>query len=408
MPGPDFDSPTGAFPVPPRPSPPPSPWSAAGGSAGAAPPPTGAPLPTGAPVRPGGTAAPTGAGPTGAPAWHRPGPAGTGTGGDGTPGPGSPPWRRPAGSTGAVPGAGAGAGHGGRAGAGHGGRAGAGHGGGAGAGHGGGAGAYDQPLWRAGPAAGPAVPGSAAERRSVRGIVVAAVLAGVLAGGAGGAGVVALSGDGAAPRATAAAPARPAGSLAEVASRVLPSVVSVQVRTGSGGGTGSGFVLDGDGHVLTNAHVVEGATSVAVLDSTGATRRATVVGSDSASDLAVLRVTGDLPAATLGRSAGLAVGDPVLAVGSPLGLSGTVTAGIVSATDREVSFGDGRRAAAIQTDASINPGNSGGPLVDGSGAVVGVNTQIATLNRAGGNIGIGFAIPIDRAAQVADRLIAGS
>jgi putative serine protease PepD len=122
----------------------------------------------------------------------------------------------------------------------------------------------------------------------------------------------------------------------------------------------------------------------------------------------VLRVAGGLPAVALGSSADLAVGDPVLAVGSPLGLSGTVTAGIVSATDRAVSFGDGRRSTAVQTDASINPGNSGGPLVDAAGRVVGVNTQIATLNRSGGNIGIGFAIPIDRAADVADRLIAGS
>jgi putative serine protease PepD len=238
-------------------------------------------------------------------------------------------------------------------------------------------------------------------------MVAATLVAAVLAGGAAGAGVGVLGG-GSAPAGTlprAAAPARPAGSLAEVAERVLPSVVSVRVRTG---GSGSGFVLDDAGHVLTNAHVVQGAGSVSVLDSTGRSRTAEVVGVDAGTDLAVLRVGSGLPPVTLGTSADLAVGDPVLAVGSPLGLSGTVTAGIVSATDREVRFGDGRGGTAIQTDASINPGNSGGPLVDGAGRVVGVNTQIATLGRGSGNIGIGFAIPVDRAADVAERLIAGS
>ncbi len=229
-----------------------------------------------------------------------------------------------------------------------------------------------------------------------------------MAGGAAGAGVIALADDDRTVLPRAAAPARPAGSLAEVAQRVLPSVVSVQVRSGSRGGTGSGFVLDGTGHVLTNAHVVAGATEVRVVDSTGRTRTAELVGVDESTDLAVLRADGGLPPVALGRSADLAVGDPVLAVGSPLGLSGTVTAGIVSATDRPVRFGDGRRSTAIQTDASINPGNSGGPLVDAAGRVVGVNTQIATLGQGSGNIGIGFAIPIDRAAAVAERLITRS
>ncbi|HZB49707.1 MAG TPA: trypsin-like peptidase domain-containing protein, partial [Mycobacteriales bacterium] len=121
------------------------------------------------------------------------------------------------------------------------------------------------------------------------------------------------------------------------------------------------------------------------------------------------RVDGEnLTPALIGRSNQVQIGQPVLAVGSPLGLTGTVTAGIVSATDRAVRFGDGRRSTAVQTDASINPGNSGGPLVDGAGRVVGVNTQIATLGPGSGNIGIGFAIPVDRAAAVAERLIAGS
>jgi putative serine protease PepD len=262
--------------------------------------------------------------------------------------------------------------------------------------------------------AGPAEAAPPHAGRNGRSVLAAAVIAAVLAGGVAGAGVTALAGDdpgtAALPRApAAAAAARPAGSLAQVAQRVLPSVVSVQVRSASSGGTGSGFVLDADGHLLTNAHVVGGAQRISVIDSTGRLRAAEVVGVDASTDLAVLRVAGGgLPPVTLGRSADLAVGDPVLAVGSPLGLSGTVTAGIVSATDREVRFGDGRRSTAVQTDASINPGNSGGPLVDGAGRVVGVNTQIATLGRGSGNIGIGFAIPVDRAADVAERLIAGS
>jgi len=282
----------------------------------------------------------------------------------------------------------------------------------------GGPGAAAGQAWPYGPAARAASAGTAApagggrSARRGRSVIAAAVVAAVLAGGAAGAGVTALSGDDALtpalPRSGAAAPARPAGSLAEVAQRVLPSVVSVQVRSGTGGGTGSGFVLDADGHVLTNAHMVGGADRISVVDSTGRTRTAELVGVDSSNDLAVIRVGGGLPPVTLGSSADLAVGDPVLAVGSPLGLSGTVTAGIVSATDRAVRFGDGRGGTAIQTDASINPGNSGGPLVDAAGRVVGVNTQIATLGRSSGNIGIGFAIPVDRAADVAERLIAGS
>ncbi|HZB47821.1 MAG TPA: trypsin-like peptidase domain-containing protein, partial [Mycobacteriales bacterium] len=142
----------------------------------------------------------------------------------------------------------------------------------------------------------------------------AALAVALVAGSAAGAGVTALAGvDGGGtvlPR--AAAPARPAGSLAEVAARVLPSVVSVRV----GRGTGSGFVLDAEGHVLTNAHVVSGATDVRVVDSTGRTRDAELVGVDASTDLAVLRTSGGLPPVTLGRSTGLAVGDPVLAVGS--------------------------------------------------------------------------------------------
>jgi putative serine protease PepD len=165
--------------------------------------------------------------------------------------------------------------------------------------------------------------------------------------------------------------------------------------------------MDGDGHVITNHHVVLGQMAVELRLASGEQATARVVGSDSDSDIAVLRIVGDAPPpAQLGRSAALHIGQSVLAVGSPLGLSGTVTAGIVSAVDRQARTLTGG-AAMIQTDASINPGNSGGPLVDLDGQVVGVNTAIATVGgQQSGNIGIGFSVPIDRAVQVAERIIA--
>jgi putative serine protease PepD len=248
--------------------------------------------------------------------------------------------------------------------------------------------------------------------------VVMGLLATLLAGVIGGAVGAGLSGDGqsgsppqaGAPRLPRSSfgPVRGGGSdLSDVAAQVLPSVVSVQVDRGSGTDAGSGFVIDRSGHILTNNHVVASGGTVSVVLQSGRHLRATVVGRDATTDLAVLKVaqsTG-LEPLTLGRSADAAVGDPVLAVGSPLGLSGTVTAGIVSALDREVRLG-GQRGTALQTDAPINPGNSGGPLVNARGEVIGVNTAIATLGSQG-SIGIGFAIPIDRAAQVADRIIRG-
>jgi putative serine protease PepD len=194
-----------------------------------------------------------------------------------------------------------------------------------------------------------------------------------------------------------------------VAAAVLPSVVSVEVRRAGGTGTGSGFVLDALGHVVTNAHVVNGSRQVQLTLWDGSRVAAETVGSDPASDIAVLRMTGAPvpPPLPLARSADLRVGDTVLAVGSPLGLSGSVTAGIVSAVDRDAELGASRvPQPAVQTDASINPGNSGGPLVDTAGRVVGVNTAIATVGPRAGSIGIGFAIPVDRAVEVAERLIA--
>jgi len=249
----------------------------------------------------------------------------------------------------------------------------------------------------------------------VAGLVATVALSTVL-GGVAGFGASTLDDDAAvAPRPAAAsaagAPATTASGLSAVAERVLPGVITVSVRGERGSGNGSGFVIDERGHVVTNNHVVAGASSLRVVDSTGRSHSAELVGRDPANDLAVIRVTdADLPVVPLGRSADLRVGDTVLAVGSPLGLSGTVTAGIVSATDREASLGSsGNRQSAIQTDASINPGNSGGPLVDASGRVVGVNTAIATVGGSrSGNIGIGFAIPVDRAATVVERIIRAS
>lgn len=267
------------------------------------------------------------------------------------------------------------------------------------------------PVPPTGPPA-PAVPTPAGNGRR---LLVAATLLSVLAGGVAGTvgGVVSAridSGVVSAVDLPQAGLSRAPGSdpVADAAAAVLPSVVSVQARTGGGVATGSGFVLDEEGHILTNAHVVDGARTATVVLPDGRRSSATIVGTDDANDVAVLRASSSgLRPAALGRSADLRVGDTVLAVGSPLGLAGTVTAGIVSATAREAEVGsNGQRAPMVQTDAAINPGNSGGPLVNAAGQVVGVNTQIATIGGArSGNIGIGFAIPIDRAVSIAESMI---
>jgi putative serine protease PepD len=218
-------------------------------------------------------------------------------------------------------------------------------------------------------------------------------------------------------------------SLAGVAARVLPAVVSINVTTGSGGDTGSGVILRQDGYILTNNHVIAsavgGAGTVSVTFNDGTAAAARVVGSDAEDDLAVIKVekTG-LPVAVLGSASAVKVGDPVLAIGSPLGLQGTVTSGIVSSVNRPVQtsssqgqspFGGQSSAPttvidAIQTDAAINPGNSGGPLVDAAGQVIGINSAIAStgssLSGQSGNIGVGFAIPVDQAKVVAQQLMA--
>lgn len=220
----------------------------------------------------------------------------------------------------------------------------------------------------------------------------------------------------------AVTPGRPANSVAGIAARVLRSVVSISVDTASGGGTGSGVVLRSDGYVLTNNHVIADASAGTITVSFNGAGQvdlpAKVVGRDPETDLAVIKVSGHpLIPASLGSSSDLVVGDPVVAIGSPLGLAGTVTSGIISALNRTVRVpsddGSGLGTPlfnAIQTDAAINPGNSGGALVDGAGRVIGINSAIASLSGSGidnqsGSIGVGFAIPIDEARSIAEQLI---
>ena len=212
------------------------------------------------------------------------------------------------------------------------------------------------------------------------------------------------------------------GSVEAVASQVLPSVVSIEVSTPQGGGEGSGIVLSSDGLILTNNHVVadaaDGAGQISVTMNDGTTASATIVGRDPVTDLAVIQAKGvsGLKKATLGSSADLDPGEQVVAIGSPLGLQGTVTSGIVSALNRPVRTGDASGTEsvstvidAIQTDAAINPGNSGGPLVNLKGEVVGINSAIASLGASSGSqsgsIGLGFSIPIDQARRVATQLV---
>jgi len=205
-------------------------------------------------------------------------------------------------------------------------------------------------------------------------------------------------------------------SVAGIAQRVLPSVVSINTRTVNGGGSGSGFVIDSSGYILTNNHVISDAAQsggkIEVSLNDGSTYIGKVIGRDASFDLAVLKIdaTG-LKALQFGDSDKIAVGDAVIAIGSPLGLSGTVTTGIISAKDRAVTTGDSSTESsfinALQTDAAINPGNSGGPLVDATGAVIGINSAIASLGSSwqAGSIGLGFAIPINQGRKIADQLI---
>jgi len=203
-----------------------------------------------------------------------------------------------------------------------------------------------------------------------------------------------------------------------IAALVTPSVVSVKVTAPSGSGSGSGSIYKTSAtssFIITNNHVVEAAAtsgSILVEFINGDTIAATIVGRDSNYDLAVLKVEkGNLPTIKIGNSSNISVGDPVVAIGSPLGLASTVTSGIISAKNRPVTTGTSGAESyvnAIQTDAAINPGNSGGALLDSAGRIIGVNSAIATLSSGGvsGSIGLGFSIPINEAKRVIDELIA--
>lgn len=217
-------------------------------------------------------------------------------------------------------------------------------------------------------------------------------------------------------RPAADAPPAPEGSVEEVASAVLPAVVSIQVATALGAGEGSGSIISPDGYVLTNHHVIDGAQDglLQVTLNDGSTAEADFVASDPATDIGVIKIrdAANLPTIGFGDSDQVQVGQQVVAVGAPLGLSGTVTTGIISALERPVraSQGGGESSLidAIQTDAAINPGNSGGPLVDMNGNLVGMNSVIASLSMStdtAGSIGLGFAIPSNFAQRVTEQLI---
>jgi putative serine protease PepD len=254
--------------------------------------------------------------------------------------------------------------------------------------------------------------------RLVAGAVVLIVLSAVLGGVAGALLRGDSGGSNGAGGSRAAAPAGAPCDVTEVAGRVFPSLVTINVRGGGGSGTGSGSVLDDEGNVLTNDHVIEAAAATGTITVDFARGQAqvpaTIVGRDPSTDLAVLKVSPDAARLTpiaVGESAALEVGQPVVAAGSPLGLTGTITSGTVSALNRYIDVGQGAAAAtlvnAIQTDASINPGNSGGPLTDCAGRQIGVNSAGAQVpgGEGSGSIGLNFAIPMDFARSVADELI---
>jgi S1-C subfamily serine protease len=216
----------------------------------------------------------------------------------------------------------------------------------------------------------------------------------------------------------AAAAVTPAGTavgtqLQQVLGAVLPAVVKIEARSDTGKATGSGVIFAKDGYVLTNAHVIDGAQTIGVTLSTSEPLKARYVGRDLNTDLAVLKVRrAGLSVARTGRSADLRVGDAAIVIGSPFGFQSSVTTGIVSALhrvvrvpDRESGGADREIVDAIQTDAAINPGNSGGALANATGEVVGISTAIATNGDSEANAGVGFAIPIDEALEVATALV---
>ncbi|WP_405062921.1 trypsin-like peptidase domain-containing protein [Kribbella sp. NBC_01505] len=288
-------------------------------------------------------------------------------------------------------------------------------------------GASPGPNWPFGPPQQPVATPAKPKRMGLAIVAATALLVGA-AGGVGAAAVYSATTDtnSASPSVTAplngnqAAPASaPDGSVQNAAAKVMGSVVKIAVSTQQGAATGSGIVISKDGLIVTNNHVVGGAgqgAKITVILNDGRTVPATVKGLDPLTDLAVIHAEAtDLTPAVLGSSAKLAVGQGVVAIGSPFGLQSTVTSGIVSALDRPVTSGDEEQSSttvfpAIQTDAAINPGNSGGALIDLAGQVVGINSAIKTAGgsgqSAGGNIGLGFAIPIDQAKPILDELVA--
>jgi putative serine protease PepD len=276
-------------------------------------------------------------------------------------------------------------------------------------------------------------------RRFSRGAVALSIAAVLVAGGVGG-GVGALVGGSDNPTAnyTSSTPVsqnvanNAPTDVSSIAAKVLPSVVQVNVQMANAQGIGSGVILTADGRILTNNHVVSGASQISVTLNDGRNFTATVVGTDAASDLAVIQLQGasGLTPATLGDSSSVKVGDEVVAFGSPGGLQGTVTSGIVSALDRPVNVSESDAQApqnpyarngnsgtgqttsykAIQTDASINQGNSGGPLVNLKGEVIGIDSAmyspVSTADGSAGSVGIGFAIPANTAKTVIDQIVA--
>lgn len=300
-----------------------------------------------------------------------------------------------------------------------------------------GQGGYSQSGWGQAAPAQPAYEYAAAtapvRRKSRAGAVIAGIAAAGLLGGAAGA----VAGFAVAERTNTSSSSsvtsgststedlspRTDNSIAAIARAVGPTVVSISVDAGQNSGSGSGVVIRKDGYILTNNHVVEaaassgrggGAATLTVHFSSGDSKPASIVGRSSSDDLAVIKVgSANLATATLGNSDNVQVGDTAIAIGSPLGLDGTVTAGIVSALNRPVTAGDtsGGETSfinAIQTDAAINPGNSGGALVNGNGQIIGINSAIATLSDSSsqsGSIGLGFAIPINQAKRIAEELI---
>ncbi|MEU3933695.1 trypsin-like peptidase domain-containing protein, partial [Streptomyces sp. NPDC029044] len=277
---------------------------------------------------------------------------------------------------------------------------------------------------------GAAVPSTEQRRkRGKRTLVLGAVLLALVSGGIGGVVGTYLERNGGVgsvelPQAGKEAVARDADSVAGIAGRALPSVVTLHVSGAGEQGTGTGFVLDTRGHILTNNHVVQPAGSggeITVTFNGGQTAQAEVVGRDSGYDLAVVKVKGvsGLTPLPLGNSDNVQVGDPVVAIGAPFDLAGTVTSGIISAKQRPITAGgekgDGSDVSyvdALQTDAPINPGNSGGPLLDARARVIGINSAIRSADSGStqdsgrsGSIGLGFAIPINQGKRVAEELI---